>query len=162
MNDSLTRRIIPAILFLLFAHACAAAQTASISGIINLYTPVVGFDGCNGVIVQDRDGYAVGDMVLIIQMKGADIDRTNSPAFGGIVDYRNAGNYEFGIIARIEATTITLRDLLTRRYSVEGMVQLVRVPHYASATVTGRLTAKPWNGLTGGVLALDVAGDLTL
>lgn len=52
--------------------------------------------------------------------------------------------------------------------------QVIRVPQYLNATVGAALTAKPWggpllinsgndrNGMTGGVLAFDVAGTLTL
>ncbi|HEX6087568.1 MAG TPA: C25 family cysteine peptidase [Thermoanaerobaculia bacterium] len=40
--------------------------------------------------------------------------------------------------------------------------QIVRVPQYTTATLGAGLTASAWNGTTGGILALDVAGDLAL
>src|SRR5208337_3415618 len=40
--------------------------------------------------------------------------------------------------------------------------QVIRVPQYASATLSSSLTAMAWNGATGGVLALDIASQLTL
>src|SRR5205814_9600657 len=40
--------------------------------------------------------------------------------------------------------------------------QVIRVPQYATATLTSGLTAAGWNGSTGGVLVFDVAGGLNL
>lgn len=40
--------------------------------------------------------------------------------------------------------------------------QVIRVPQYASATLSSGLTAMGWNGATGGVLAIDVSSQLTL
>ncbi len=39
--------------------------------------------------------------------------------------------------------------------------QVVRVPQYFDATVTGTVTAAAWNGATGGIVAIDAAGTLT-
>ena len=40
--------------------------------------------------------------------------------------------------------------------------QVVRVPQYANAALTGNLTALPWNGSAGGVLALQSNGTINL
>lgn len=40
--------------------------------------------------------------------------------------------------------------------------QVVRIPQYTTATLGAGLTAAAWNGTTGGVLGIDVAGDLAL
>ncbi len=40
--------------------------------------------------------------------------------------------------------------------------QVIRVPQYSTATFSSTLTATAWNGAVGGVLAVDVAGVLTL
>jgi uncharacterized repeat protein (TIGR01451 family) len=40
--------------------------------------------------------------------------------------------------------------------------QVIRVPQYVSAILSSNLTVLPWNGSVGGVLALDVASQLTL
>ncbi|HEX3582855.1 MAG TPA: C25 family cysteine peptidase [Thermoanaerobaculia bacterium] len=40
--------------------------------------------------------------------------------------------------------------------------QVVRVPQYTTATLGSTLTALGWNGATGGVLAVDVSGTVTL
>ena len=40
--------------------------------------------------------------------------------------------------------------------------QVVRVPQYSTATLSGTLVALPWDGSTGGILAVDASGTLTL
>jgi LPXTG-site transpeptidase (sortase) family protein len=40
--------------------------------------------------------------------------------------------------------------------------QVIRIPQYSSAVVTGTITSPAWNGSVGGVVALDVAGTLNL
>ncbi len=40
--------------------------------------------------------------------------------------------------------------------------QIIRVPQYTTATLTSTLTALAWNGATGGVLAIDVSGTVTM
>ncbi len=40
--------------------------------------------------------------------------------------------------------------------------QVIRVPQYTTATLGSTLTAMAWNGATGGVLAVDISGTLTL
>ena len=44
----------------------------------------------------------------------------------------------------------------------QATFQVIRVPQYTSATLGSGLLALPWNGATGGVLALDVDAQLTL
>ena len=56
--------------------------------IINAYTEVLLLDECNNSIkVQNDSAFNVGDTVLLIQMKGAIIDTSNTAAFGTIIDY---------------------------------------------------------------------------
>lgn len=138
-------------------------QYASISGIVNVYTPVTSAVTCNGTLdVENSVGFGAGDTVVIMQMKGATIDNSNSPAFGTILDYGGAGTYEFGVIASITGNTITLRNRLLNAYDPAGLVQLIRVPHYSNASIDGELTAPAWDGRVGGVLVIDVADTLRL
>ncbi len=44
----------------------------------------------------------------------------------------------------------------------QATFQVIRVPQYTSATLGSGLLALPWNGATGGVLALDIDAQLTL
>lgn len=138
-----------------------SGQTANISGNINSYSKV------NAVAAQSVDvgsaaGFVVNDRVLIIQMKGATINTVNSPSFGAITSYNDAGNYEFATVASISGTTITFVNPLIRTYTSSGFVQLVKVPAYNNVVVTGALTCNAWNGTTGGVLAFEASGTITL
>jgi gliding motility-associated-like protein len=133
--------------------------------IINDYTPVLGFNVCdNKLTVEDGTAYNVGDTVLLIQMKGAVIDSTNTSAFGTITDYKNSGNYEFNYVKTKVGNIIELKNRLTRQYDIPaGKVQLIRVPYYSgSLMVSDTLTCLPWDGSKGGVLVVNVRDSITL
>ncbi|HSU28775.1 MAG TPA: LamG-like jellyroll fold domain-containing protein, partial [Chitinophagaceae bacterium] len=136
----------------------------SISNVINQYTPVLGFDPCeNKIIVEDATAFGAGDTVLMIQMKGAVIDSTNTSAFGTISNYKNSGNYEFNFVKSKSGNVIELKNYLTRQYDIPvGKVQLVRVPYYQNVSVSGTLTCLPWDGSKGGVLAMIVQDTISL
>ncbi|MCT4580749.1 MAG: PKD domain-containing protein [Flavobacteriales bacterium] len=140
------------------------AQSDNISGVVNAYTKVVNIDNCPAFIeVSDASDFAVGNKVLIIQMKGAEIDSTsNSPNFGDILNFHESGNYELSRIQSITGNTIQLVVPLTRTYDVNYAVQLVRVSEHINATVSADLTCPAWDGTTGGVLVVDCQNILTL
>ncbi|UOR04584.1 T9SS type A sorting domain-containing protein [Hymenobacter aerilatus] len=145
--------------------------------------------GATAIVVGAATGdtktnIAVGDLLLIIQMQGADIDASNTDAYGdGVVGggasgyLRNAsftaGTYEY-VVAQSDVTTaggtIQLATPLKNSYlnaaatSAAGQrrFQVVRVPQYGNLTLGATISALPWNGSTGGILALDVAGTLNL
>lgn len=154
---------------MILTAATAAAQT-SISGVVNRYTPVVDFDYClSRVTVEDASIVAPGDRVLIIQMKGLTIDRsqpgtaTDPVAFGTVLAENNAGLYEFSEVLSISGNVVTLAYQLLNAYTPADGVQMIYVPQYpGDVTVDATLTAADWNGATGGVLALDASGTLSL
>jgi hypothetical protein len=163
------RKILVFILVFISQMYLLFSQTTSISGIINNYTAVTNIPVCNPcssicnyLDVVSTTSFAVGDKVLVIQMKGATTDLSNTATFGTIQSYGNAGLYEFKTIASISGTTLTFTSTLYNTYDVPGLVQVVRVPQYVNALVTAKLTAQPWNGATGGILVFDVSGTLTL
>lgn len=112
----------------------------------------------------------VGDLLMIMQMQGAIIKTfTTVPGqdstYGQILNYNNAGNYEFAQVFAIpNSTTIVLDCGLTNTYIATGKVQVIRVPRYNSLTVNAGVTidTDPWNGTTGGVVAFEVAGITTI
>ncbi|MFN8287272.1 MAG: gliding motility-associated C-terminal domain-containing protein [Chitinophagales bacterium] len=148
---------------LIFLAYCTYAQ--NISGVINTYTPVTAIStiGCGvQLTVGSTNGFAPGDKVLLIQMKGAVIDTSNTSAFGDVTNYNDAGSYEFSRVQSINGADISLTTSLVNSYNVTGKVQLIRVPEYTNANVSGTLTAQAWNGTTGGVLVMDVSNTLTM
>ena len=95
-------------------------------------------------------------------MKGAIIDTSNTPAFGSILDYGNAGNYEFNYISQKSGNVLTFLNKLTRNYDIpEGGVQLVRVPKYKAAYFSGGLIPLPWDGATGGIICVYATESVT-
>ncbi|MCB9234441.1 MAG: gliding motility-associated C-terminal domain-containing protein [Bacteroidia bacterium] len=139
-----------------------AACPVPVSGIINIYTPVASVDSCNSITVGSSAGFNVGDKVLIIQMKGATTDLTNTGTYGTVTAYNDAGNYEFATISAISGNSINFQFTLLRTYDPTGLVQMVSVPQYNNITVTAPLTAQAWNGSTGGVLVFEATGTVTL
>lgn len=130
---------------------------------INEYTPVTAFNPCdNSVSVGNAAPFAAGDRALIIQMKGATVDLTNSAAFGNVIDVENAGNYEFVDITQVNGNSIQFANALVNDYTVSGLVQLITVPQYTDFNVTGTLSCQPWDGLVGGVLVFEASGTVTL
>jgi gliding motility-associated-like protein len=150
--------------FALIVSLNISAQQSTIGGIINNYTPVQTLNSCNNKItVEDASAFNPGDTVVMVQMKGAIINLTNTAAFGTITDYKNAGAYEFNYIKSISGNTIELKNKLTRQYDIPtGKVQLVKVPYYQNANVSSLLTCLPWDGNKGGILVLIVQDMLVL
>ncbi|MFK7786451.1 MAG: T9SS type A sorting domain-containing protein [Crocinitomicaceae bacterium] len=152
-------------LFITSLFTCVAllsfAQNTNISGVINAYTNVTTISGTT-VSVGSSAGYSAGDQVLIIQMQGATINESNSSSFGNITGIGNAGNYEFATICSVPNGTQLIVNNVQRTYSVSGNVQVVSVPVYDDATITGTLTADPWNGSVGGILVFECNGTLTM
>ncbi len=131
--------------------------------IINKYTEVLLFDECNNAInVMNDSLFNVGDTVLLIQMKGAVIDTSNTASFGTILDYKNAGNYEFNYISSKSGNKLAFKNRLTKTYDIpSGVVQLIRVPFLTNPNFFGGLTCMRWDGTKGGVLAVITKNGLT-
>ena len=128
-----------------------AAVAAPISGVVNSYQDVSSVAGTTVTVTGGVTGagtpFAVGDHVVLIQMTGT------APATGS-----KLGNYGRRTMTAISGSTIN-RAASTRTYSpASEAVQLVRVAYATgTTTVSGTVTAKPWDGVTGGVVA--VSGD---
>ena len=128
-----------------------------ISGVINTYTEVSQVDlTANSVTVSSATGFNIGDKVLLIQMQGATINQSQSASFGTITNANSSGNYEFQTICQIQGNTIRFNHNLLRTYNQSQSIQLISVPQYQSAIISGSdLTSTTWNGTTGGVLVLE-------
>jgi gliding motility-associated-like protein len=149
----------------LMSLSTGSQQTLAQPAIINKYAAVLSKQiNCdNSITVDDITGFGVGDTVLMIQMKGATIDTTNTSSFGSVLNYNGAGNYEQNLIKSISGNKITLFFKMKRSYDIPGgLVQIVRIPFYINYNVTQPHTCMPWNGSKGGVFAINVAGTLAL
>lgn len=134
-------------------------------------------------------GLQQGDLVMIVQMYGATVDINFFPAFSGwgpytwpqsyfdigvganpetfgqVLAYSGSGRFERAEVLSTSGTgQITLTCGLTYTYSANDNVQVVRIPRFDNLTVNGGASIVPtlWNGTTGGIVALEVDGTLTL
>ncbi|MBU3678102.1 MAG: T9SS type A sorting domain-containing protein [Candidatus Kapabacteria bacterium] len=144
---------------LLLCTICAAQSLAqtSIGGIVNDYTRVLLAETVNcrsRLLVDSVASFSVGDLVLVMQMQGC----TGATGY----DVSAVGRCEFATIDTIVGTEFRLEFPLENTYSNCGMIQLVRVPVYRSASVTTPLTGRPWDGRVGGIVVIDVRGTLAL
>jgi len=143
------------LILLTLLYSSQLYSQTNIGGIINTYLVPTGFDDCtNSATVPNTNGISPGDFVLIIQMKGADIDQSNSATYGNIQNYQSAGLYEVAQISSVSSNSITFVNALINQYEVTGLVQLVICPNYTNVTVTSVLTAPAWNGTVGGIVFL--------
>jgi hypothetical protein len=154
------------------------AQFSKLSGIINEYASVetLYLSQQNNVdsllLSQGLDAnWDTGDTVLVYCVKGAS-PRENAASEDDIGNYdpsypSNVGKYAFFIINEIveplrQVVVINshLKDFIPM---AEGeVIQLVKVKSYRRAEVTNTLTAKEWDGSTGGIVAMFVQRTLRL
>ena len=141
------------------------AQTTSISGIVNTYyrvTEIIPAKAC--VRVNNPAGLASNDKVMLIQMKGASINTSNSISFGDTTSLNEAGNYEIATVCQVIDDSVFFVYIIKNQYNVAGKVQLVRIPQYYSANIIDTLKPAPWNNSsgTGGVVAIIAEEDIIL
>ena len=165
---------------------------ATLTGVVNTYYPATASiaAGNNSISVGARiagasPAIAAGDLLLVIQMQDADINGANSIAYGdGATGHGSTALNSTGLYEYVMATSAVVGGVVTIAGSGAGnglvnsydfsttvtathgfrTFQVIRVPQYSSATLTAGLTAAAWNGAVhaGGVLAIDVAGQLNL
>ena len=171
-------------------NSCATpggdGNNPSVSGVINTYyTPTNGsFDSNTSSIALSNPRGATallspGDLVLVIQMQCADIDVSDSLAYGdgsagepasGFVDPIGAclaGRYEFVRAgpatsnSNLDLTETPLTDLYQQlpATNTQGRrtFQVVRVPQYLNATLSGNVFSSVWDGFSGGLVVVDAA-----
>ena len=164
-----------------------SAAATPLSGVLNTYFPGTASvaAGAASIPVGASTGaggtIANGSLLLVIQMQDASINTSNTVAYGngstgaGFTTINNAGNYEFvkatGPVAggSVPITGAGAGGGLVFAYTAAAAsatkgistYQVVLVPQYTTATLSAP-TALAWNGSTGGILALDIAGQLNL
>lgn len=163
-----------------------------ITGIVNTYYPGTAnvSAGNTSITLGPATGATTaitsGDLLIVIQMQDASINSSNNSRYGDGVNgdpgsgYSNpngVGRYEFVKATNTVALTGGTLSLtgtgpgggLINAYNTTAVAgqgqrrfQVVRVPQYVTATLGAALTAKAWDGSTGGVLALDIRDSFLL
>jgi uncharacterized repeat protein (TIGR01451 family) len=158
----------------------------TLSGQVNTYWPGSGSvaAGATSIPLGTANGtgtIVAGSELLVIQMQDAAINTSNSVSYGngstgsGFTAINNAGNYEFvtatGPIAggsvpikgagAAGGLVFAYKSAAATSTKGRSTYQVVLVGQYSSATL-GSITTPAWNGSTGGIFALDIAGQLNL
>lgn len=84
--------------------------------------------------------------------------------WGTVTNYNNSGKYEYAEVLSVpNATTITVRCALKNSYTASGHVQVIRIPRLNNLILNANTTVVPttWTGTTGGIVALEVNGNIT-
>jgi gliding motility-associated-like protein len=147
------------------------ALTVTTAGqVLNQYSRVTAniTAGTNTVSVNnlsaDLGGLACGDLVMVMQMQGASIITTDNASYGGISSYNNAGMYELKYVTSVSGNTFQVDGTFANSYTASGNVQVIKVPQYTTLTINAAASviAAPWNGQTGGVVALAAQSTITV
>ncbi len=141
------------------AVTCAATTGSGsdgalmVSGTVTIDSIAAGATGTSGqttLTLSTGTGFATGQTILIHQSQGT-----------------NAGNWERATVASVSGAVLTLQQPLQHTYTSTGTnnhAQAIVVPQYTNVTIPSgqTLTAAAWNGTTGGILAFDATGTVSV
>jgi len=171
-----------------FGQTCPAVASNTLSSFPNTYYPAgqstVAAGSTSIVLSGVPSGYgttpiSAGDVLLIIQMQGAQIRSINNGAYGanggagngylvntnllaGYMEYVVASNSVPLTGGTLSITTGTVHAYQSSSFGTDGQYtyQVLRVPLYNSLVLTGTITAPSWNGSIGGVIMIYVDNNL--
>jgi Secretion system C-terminal sorting domain len=121
---------------------------------------------------------AVGDIVFIVQMQGAQINAVNSSGYGAnnltgsgfLSTNLSAGRMEFAVAANavplaggtLNLVSGTTYSYIKSAFGTDGQYtyQVIRVATWFNIQLTGTITTALWNGSTGGVTVLNAVNQL--
>ena len=175
------------------AQSCPGSSTTTITTYTNVNTYYPGSQasvtaGATSIVLGNASTSGFGttpisayDIVLIIQMQGAQINSTNGTTYGdgsgtgsGYLNNAQlvAGQMEYAVAAGavpLTGGTLTLQSGLTHSYKnanfgTDGQYryQVIRVPVFYNATLGATIRPPGWNGAAGGVFALYVSYILNM
>ncbi|MCC6624829.1 MAG: hypothetical protein IT385_26505 [Deltaproteobacteria bacterium] len=126
-------------------NRAASGQRAAPDGVA---WAVVGGASGRALGVEGTSGLAVGDEVLLATLEGT-----------------GAGTWEVFSLTAVSESALELDRAPAIPRAAEALTIVQRVPQYASLTVTGTLTAAPWDSLEAtprqtGIVAVKVRGTL--
>ncbi|WP_157231778.1 hypothetical protein [Hyalangium minutum] len=118
-------------------------------------------------------GLAVGDEVVLINLQGgSNFPSPSATVSAGVGDTGNVGTYEIFTVRSVNFGTnqLTFTSPILKTYgatnsnaTLTGQKIIVqRIPHYRNVTVSGTLTASPWDGTQGGIFFIKVSGALVV
>ena len=170
------------------AQSCPMTGTTNINSYPNTYYPAAqnyvnagSTSIAVGTVKYGTTPIGVGDVVLIIQMQGAQINAANSSSYGdgsgSGSGYLNnaaliAGTMEYAVAANnvgLSGGTLNLSTGTTNAYQNTAFgtngqytFQVIRIPLYYNLQLTGSITAPAWDGAEGGVVMLYATNNINL
>ncbi len=170
------------------AQNCPANVPAIITSNPNTYYPgtdsILNADATSIMLGASGTGsapIAPGDMLLLIQMQGAQINSFNTTSYGdGITggsasgylsnSAMTAGNMEYVVASNsvpltggtLSLMTGTINSYMNTGFGINGQYryQVIRVGLYYNLTLGSTITTPSWNGTSGGVIVLSVTNNL--
>ncbi|MFM2017450.1 MAG: hypothetical protein RL007_1106, partial [Bacteroidota bacterium] len=151
----------------LAASATAGSTSITVGNIADLAAGAIGGGSNNPYATA---ALSPCDLLMIVKMQGADMNTTNTAAYGTVTNYNNVGVYEFVEVGSIAGNVITFSAgcSLANTYNVGGRerVQVIRVPRLSALTINAgaSLTGRAWGNVagTGGVVVVEVNGNTTV
>src|ERR1700754_409536 len=170
------------------AQSCPANATTNINSYPGTYFPAsqASVPAGSTSIVLGAPTYGstpitAGDILLIIQMQGAQIKSSNNSNYGANTEtgsgYLNngqllAGNMEYVVASNSVSTgggTLNLVSGLVNSYkntpfgaSGQYTYQVIRVPVYYDAKLTGSFSVPRWDGFSGGVVVIYATNKILM
>jgi hypothetical protein len=140
---------------------------------VNAYARVTGINAAKTILTisnldQSHGSFGAGREVIVLQMQDNVIGNTNNnSSFGSLGAIGQAGLFEVATIQSFSSSQITLRAPLGKNYNTNAnnsRVQVVSFNQLGNPDFfpSDNITASPWNGNTGGVIAFQVTGTLFL
>jgi hypothetical protein len=138
------------------------SQHVTVSGIVNYYVQVTNVlsDRVQVISSSELSQFQPGDKVMLIQMtggkvyQGVDFLTKNLRARES---FYNAGRFEILQVDAVitgPANYVLFTDDISNIYDAGEKIQLVRFVEGSRVSVTGEVTPRPWDGNTGGIVAI--------
>jgi hypothetical protein len=170
------------------AQSCPTSGTTLLSSFPNTFFPGtqanVGSGGKSitlGPATLGTTPIAAGDIVLIVQMQGAQFNQTNGGVYGdgkgGGTGYLNntgltAGCMEFAIAKNsvplaggtLQLVSGVFYNYQNSAYGTDGQYtyQVLQVPTYYNVQLTSTIIAPSWNGASGGMIVMFAVNNIDL
>ncbi|MBX5484807.1 MAG: adhesin, partial [Myxococcaceae bacterium] len=135
--------------------------------VVNSYAQVTAplAPGDTTITVGNASGFAAGDLVMVLQTTGIvpTPPSGQQPAGGIDISSDPVGRWELARVQSVSGLQVTLTAPLIHSFAA-SVTQLIRVPEYTDVTVfaSGTITADPWNGSIGGVVAFLATGVVSV
>jgi gliding motility-associated-like protein len=168
LNKATMKRLLSLLILFINGVQLNAQLTTINQPIINAYAAVTEVDFCTNamdVANNAENNFSVGEKVLIVQMKRAQLDPQQNANFGNVLDYDAAGSYEYNFVKSINFGNIDgiqFENTLLHSYNTLGKIQIICVPEYVDVEFQATLTAIPWDGELGGIIVFEASGNVDL